>query len=56
MIRLVIFVVLMMFWLLFGCYIAWEPARPALVLGSLIPWACVAILGWCVFKGVAQPK
>lgn len=52
MIRLVIWVVLMMFWLLFGCYVGWNPNQPSILVAALIPWACVAILGWVVFKGV----
>lgn len=53
MILCVIFVVLMMFWLFFGCYHSWNPQQPDAILGNtVIPWACVAILGWIVFNGV----
>lgn len=51
MIRMVVWVVLMVIWLIFGCYIGYDPVRPVIVVGTLIPWACVAILGWCLFKG-----
>ncbi len=52
MILCVVFVVLMMFWLFFGCYHSWNPTNPALVGNTVIPWLCVAILGWIVFQGV----
>lgn len=50
---MVIFVVLMCIWLFGGCYLAWEPNRPIGLGGTLLPWLCVAILGWVVFGGGA---
>lgn len=50
----VIFVVLMLFWLFGGGYVAYEgDAFNARRFGgyTLIPWVCVAILGWVVFGG-----
>ena len=49
MILCVIFVVLMMFWLFFGSYTNWNPASPIALSNTLIPWLCVAILGWLIF-------
>ena len=49
MILCVIFVVLMMFWLFGGCYWNWNPQTPAALGNTLIPWLCVAILGWLTF-------
>ncbi len=53
-IRLVVFVVLMLFWLFAG-YVGRQPgaAEWALASASIIPWLCVAILGWEVYKGTA---
>lgn len=58
MILCVIFVVLMMFWLFGGGYVVYSapPAANTNVIvlfgtHTLIPWACVAILGWIVFGG-----
>lgn len=51
---LVIWVVLMMFWLFFGCYSYWEPARPHLLGNTLIPWLCVLILGLSIFGGLPR--
>jgi hypothetical protein len=51
-ILLVVWVVLMMFWLFFGCYIGLEGPKPALINNTIIPWMCVAILGYAVFSGV----
>jgi len=48
----IIFVVLMLFWLFFGCYSTWDPARPQGIGTTIIPWICVAILGYAVFNGV----
>lgn len=49
----VIWVVLMMFWLFFGCYSNWDPAKPQAMGGTLIPWLCVLILGLIVFGAVS---
>lgn len=49
MIWLVIWVVLMLFWLFFGCYLTWAPDRPAALGTTVIPWLCVLILGLIVF-------
>ena len=55
----IIFVVLMLFWLLGGGYVAYEPAGSfnarAFGTGTLIPWVCVAILGYVVFAGLPAP-
>lgn len=48
-----IWVVLMILWLFFGCYISWEPAKPHMVGSVLIPWACVLILGLILFGAVS---
>lgn len=50
----VIWVVLMMFWLFFGTWIMWEPAKPYVVGSTLIPWLCVLILGLIVFGAVSS--
>jgi hypothetical protein len=55
MILVVIFVVLMMFWLFFGCYSGYDPAKPHMLGNTLIPWLCVAILGWILFGGGHVP-
>jgi uncharacterized membrane protein YozB (DUF420 family) len=47
----VIFVVLMMFWLFFGSYMSWDRDKPYGLGTTIIPWLCVAILGWLVFNG-----
>lgn len=50
MIWVVVWVVLMILWLVLGCSVGWDPARPQLVLGgTLIPWTCVLILGLIIF-------
>jgi hypothetical protein len=48
----VVWVVLMMFWLFFGCWWGWNPAAPAGLGNTLIPWLCVLILGLIVFGAV----
>lgn len=53
MIWLVIWVVLMLFWLFFGCYTGWAPDKPYLLGGTIIPWLCVLILGLVIFGGVS---
>ncbi len=52
MIWCVIWVVFMLFWLFFGCYINWNPAQPRMMGNTLIPWACVLILGLIIFGAV----
>lgn len=55
MIWCVIFVVLMMFWLFGGGYIAYHGPSPnpiAYGTGTLIPWLCVAILGAIQFGAI----
>jgi hypothetical protein len=47
-----VWIVLMLFWLFFGCYTGWDPARPAGLGNTLIPWCCVAILGAIVLGGL----
>lgn len=52
MVRLVVFVVLMLFWLFAGGYTAYQgPAFNPVNFGgtTLVPWSCVAILGWVIF-------
>jgi hypothetical protein len=54
----VIFVVFMIFWFLGGGYTSYrENAFNPVVFGTgtLIPWACVAILGWVLFGGNSPP-
>ncbi len=56
MILTVVFVVLMMFWLFGGGYVAYDgPNFNARSFGgyTLIPWLCVAILGYVVLNGSA---
>ncbi len=45
----VIWTVLMLFWLVFGGYTGWDPDRPHLFGNTLLPWACVAIIGVAYF-------
>ncbi len=47
----IVFVVLMLFWLFFGCYTTWDAARPQGIGTTIIPWVCVVILGYVVFSG-----
>lgn len=50
----VVFVVLMLFWLVLGCYVGRRDAGSDLgpLFGhTLIPWACVAILGYILLGG-----
>lgn len=53
MIWIVIWVVLMMFWLFFGCYIGYEPAKPYLLGTTIVPWFCVLILGLILFGALS---
>jgi hypothetical protein len=48
----VVWVVLMIIWLVFGCWWGWDPQRPGLLGNTVIPWLCVAILGAAVFGGL----
>lgn len=52
MIWVVIWVVLMMFWLFFGTYMSYDKDRPYGVGTTIIPWACVLILGLVIFGAV----
>ena len=47
----IVFIVLMLFWLFFGCWWGYDRARPVSVGMTIIPWLCVAILGWMVIYG-----
>lgn len=50
----IIFVVLMLFWLFGGGYVSYSGPNPSpMYFGAytLIPWICVAILGYVVFSG-----
>jgi hypothetical protein len=51
----VVWVVLMIMWLCGGLYWGYDPARPALVGNTLLPWVCVAILGAIAFGAVSGP-
>lgn len=48
----VVWVVLMLFWLFFGCATTWDPVKPRSVGLVLIPWLCVALLGAILFGAV----
>ena len=59
MIRVVVFVVLMMFWLFGGGYFAYQGDRfNAIGFGgsTLVPWLCVAILGWELYGGSPRSR
>ncbi len=48
----VVFIVLMILWLLSGGYSAYNPERgPWLYANTIIPWVCVAILGYILLTG-----
>jgi hypothetical protein len=54
-ILLVVFVVLMILWLFGGGWYVYNGPNPtpiAFGTGTLIPWICVAILGYVVFNGI----
>jgi hypothetical protein len=54
----VVFVVLMVLWLFGGVYLGYGTDRATLaplVGHTLIPWLCVAILGWIVLGGGHLP-
>ncbi len=53
MIWLVIWVVLMVLWIALGCYWMYEPGKPVNMGNTIIPWACVLILGLIVFGAVS---
>jgi hypothetical protein len=56
---MVVFTVLMVLWLFFGIYTGWPtaagPAGFAPLGNTLIPWLCVAILGYVIFGGGLLP-
>lgn len=55
---MVIFVVLMILWLFGGGFYVFNGPNPnpmGFGTGTLIPWICVAILGWAVFQGIQGP-
>lgn len=53
-----VFVVLMLLWLFLGCYTGWpaggNPPIGPLLGTTLLPWLCVAILGYIVLTGQAS--
>ncbi len=54
----VVFVVVLLLWLFGGGYWAYSGPNPnpmAFGAGTLLPWVCVAILGYVVFGGGALP-
>jgi len=53
MIWLVIWTVLMMFWLFFGCYTTYN-GQPVTLINTIIPWLCVLILGLIIFGGIGS--
>lgn len=57
MVWLVIWVVLMLFWVLHTGYVNYAPDKPfgPVLLGSLIPWLCVLLLGLVVFGAISLP-
>lgn len=52
MVWMVIWIVLMMFWIVFGCYMTYDPAQPKGLVNVVIPWLCVLLLGLMVFGAV----
>jgi hypothetical protein len=48
----VIFVVLMILWLFWGGW-TFDRTSPQSLGGTLLPWLCVAIVGYVVFAGPA---
>lgn len=48
-----IWVVLMMFWLFGVPYMTWDATKPHLLAGTIIPWACVLILGLFMFGAIS---
>ncbi len=58
MLLCVVFVVLMLFWLFGGGYVAYSGERFNPIVfggGTLIPWLCCAILGYMIFGGTSGP-
>ncbi len=56
---MVVFVVLMILWLFGGGWVASQGGPfnfHTFGSGTLIPWICVAILGWVVFGGSSLPR
>ena len=51
----VCFIVFMILWLFGGGYLYYDPAKPHLLGGVLLPWLCVLILGLVVFGAVGPP-
>jgi hypothetical protein len=51
----VVFIVLMLMWLFGGCYMGYNgPGGPGpMIAGTIIPWACVAILGYIILGGAS---
>lgn len=47
----VVFIVCMIVWLFGGAYWSYDAARPYLLGNTLLPWACVAILGYILLGG-----
>jgi hypothetical protein len=47
----IIWIVLMILWLFFGCYFTYDRTRPYGLGNTVIPWICVAILGYAIFSG-----
>jgi hypothetical protein len=49
----VIFTVLMLFWLFYGGWSTYNGPTPNPIAfgNTLIPWVCVAILGYVIFSG-----
>lgn len=52
---MVVFVVLMLFWAFGGVYVNRGDFGPPFFSNTIIPWCCVAILGWQVFGGHVPP-
>lgn len=49
----VVWVVLMMFWLFFGCWWGYDATKPYGIGTTVIPWLCVLILGLIVFGAIS---
>lgn len=55
MILCVVFVVLMILWAFLGYRDYTPDKRGAIISTAVIPWLCVAILGWIIFNGSSYP-